>query len=117
MVPINNQNSHLIPIFNLLQQKEEYQKKMEAKLQKFDQDIQQLQDKVQSKASDLKEESKAKFNQALEELQKKKQEVSDKLTELKSATGKAWDDTKAGVDSAMDELGKAYNQARSHFES
>ena len=100
-----------------LQQKEEYQKQMEAKLQDFDREIQSLQDKVKSGASALKEDSIAKFNQSMEELSKKKQAVAEKLNELKSESGKAWEDTKSGVDNAMDELGKAYDRARSHFGS
>ena len=99
------------------QQKEEYQKKMEARLQELDSEIQQLQAKAQSSATELKEKSKAEFNQSMEDLRNKQQVATEKLNELKSASGQAWEDIKGGVNSAMDELGKAYDRARSHFKS
>jgi hypothetical protein len=37
----------------------------------------------------------------MEGLRSKKQAAADKLDELKSSSGKAWDDIKAGLDSAM----------------
>jgi len=99
------------------QQKEEYQKQMEAKLQELDREIQDLQTKAQSNAAELKEKSKEEFNQTMEELRNKQQAATEKLDQLKSASGKAWEDTKAGVDSAFDELSKAFDRARSHFKS
>jgi len=99
-----------------LQQKEEYQKQIEAKLQALDREINELQTMAQSKATGLKEESKAEFNQTIEELRNKKQAAAEQLDKLKSASGKAWEDIKAGVDSAMDDLSAAFDRARSHFE-
>ena len=42
-----------------LQQKEEYQKQMEAKLQEIDREIQELQAKAQFSAAEMKAETKA----------------------------------------------------------
>jgi hypothetical protein len=42
--------------------------------------------------------------------------VAERLNEFRTANGKAWDDIKAGMDSAMDELDQAFDRARSHFE-
>jgi hypothetical protein len=53
----------------------------------------------------------------MEELRKKKQKFTEKLEDFKSASGQAWDDIKSGTDSAMNEMGKAFEQASSHFES
>ena len=53
----------------------------------------------------------------MEELRNKKQAAAEKLNELNSASGKAWEDIKSGMDSAMDALGKAFDRARSHFKS
>jgi biopolymer transport protein ExbD len=99
-----------------LQQKEEYQKQMEARLQELDREIRELQAGAQSKATALKEESKAQFDQALEELRNKQQAAADKLDKLKSSSGKAWEDMKSGMDSAMGDLSKAFDKARSHFD-
>ena len=99
------------------QQKEEYLQQIEGKMKEFDRDMQELLVKAQFRATDLKEESKAQFDQSMEELRNKKQAAAEKLNELNSASGKAWEDIKSGMDSAMDELSKAFDRARSHFES
>jgi len=99
-----------------LQQKEEYQEQIEARLQVLDREIQELQARTQSKAAELKEESKAEYNQTIEELRNKKQAAAEQLDKLKSASGKAWEDIKAGMDSAMDNLSQAFDRARAHFE-
>ena len=88
-----------------------------AKIKEFDREMQELLAKAQSRTTDLKEESKAQFNQSMEELRNKKQAASEKLNELNSASGEAWKDIKSGMDSAMDELRKAFERARSHFKS
>ena len=98
------------------QQKEEYLRQIDAKIKEFDREMQELLAKAKSSASDLKEAGKAKFNQSMEELHNKKQAAADKLNELNSASGEAWEDIKSGMDSAMDELSKAFDRARSNFE-
>jgi hypothetical protein len=57
------------------EQKEEYLRQMRAKLDEFNKEFQELQSKVASKATDLKVDSKAKFEQSVEALAKKKQAV------------------------------------------
>ena len=100
-----------------MEKKEEYVRHMNAKLAEFDKKIQTLQAMAESKAAQLKEESKAQFNQSMEALAKKKEAAAEKLNELESASDKAWTDIKAGADSAMDELNEALNRASSHFGS
>ena len=97
------------------QQKEEYLQQIKAKMKEYDREMQELLAKAQSRATDLKEESKAQFNQSMEELRNKKQAAADKLNELNSASGVAWEYIKSGMDSSMDELTKAFDRARSHF--
>ena len=98
------------------QQKREYLQQIEAKMDDLDREIQKLQDKAQSKATELKEESRAELNQSMETLRNKKQAAAQQLAELKSASSNAWHDIKVGEDSAIDELNQAFKQARSHFE-
>jgi len=50
------------------QQKDAYLRQIEAKLEELDKEMQELQAKAKSSATELKEESKAKFNQSMEEL-------------------------------------------------
>lgn len=100
-----------------LQQKEAYQKQVEAKLQEYNRKIQDLQKKASSSASDLTAEGKEKLDQVIENLKKKKQAAGEKLNELKSDSSKAWEAAKSGVDQALHELDKAYERVRSQFGS
>ena len=99
------------------QQKEEYLRQIDAKIKEFDREMQELLAKAQSGATDLKEEGKAQFDQSMEELRNKKEAATKKLNEINSASGEAWKDIKSGMESAMDELSKAFDRARSHFKS
>jgi hypothetical protein len=97
------------------QQKEDFMRRAEAKMEEYNRQMEELTAKAQSGATELSEQSKAELNQDIEELRKKKQEFAEKLDDLKSASGQAWDDIKSGTESAMDELGQAINQASSRF--
>jgi spermidine/putrescine-binding protein len=98
-------------------QKEEYLQQIKAKMKEYDREIQELLAKAESRATDLKEEGKAQFDQSMEALLNKKQTAAEKLNELNSASAEAWEDIKSGMDSALDELTKAFDRARSHFKS
>jgi len=86
-------------------------------MKEYDREMQELLAKAQSGATDLKEESKTQFDEKMKEFRDKKQAAADKLDELNSASGEAWKDIKSGMESAMDELSKAFDRARSHFKS
>ena len=53
----------------------------------------------------------------MDDLQIKKDEVYGELKELKTKSGQAWEDMKAGIDAAMKELGISYEKARSRFDN
>ncbi|MBN2515691.1 MAG: hypothetical protein JXC33_06620 [Deltaproteobacteria bacterium] len=93
------------------QQKDEYQKRMDAKIKEYDQKI----DELKKKAEVLKEEKEAELDKKIEELQEKRTSASKKLQDLKSASGKAWEDLKDGMDASMNELEHAFKRALSHF--
>jgi CHASE3 domain sensor protein len=94
-----------------LQQKEEYQKRLEAQLKEMHQKIADL----QTKAAKAAPEAKANLQEQANEIQKKWEATEEKLTELEKATGKAWEDLKSGMGAAMDDLQKSYDKASSHF--
>ncbi len=95
-----------------LQQKQEYQKKMESELAELSKRI----DELKGKAKTAKQEAAAKLEGTIAELKKKQEAAEKQLPEVGSATSKAWVEVKAGADKAMDELKKAYESAKSHFE-
>jgi peptidoglycan hydrolase CwlO-like protein len=92
-------------------EKGDYQKQIETKLKEFRQKLEEL----KGKATELKEDAKAEFNEQMKELQKKEKAANQKLKELKSAGSKTWDKLKAQMDAAMDELNKEYEKVMSRF--
>ena len=93
------------------QQKEEYQKKLEAKLKEYDQKL----DELKGRAEKMKEEVKGEINKEIEEFRKNQQAAAKKLEELKAASGKAWEDLKSGIDAALEEMEKTLEKAFSRF--
>ncbi len=70
---------------------------------------------MKSKAAELKEDAKREFNEDMKELQKKEEAANRKLKELKSASTKTWEKTKAEMDKAIGELDKQYDKIMSRF--
>jgi DNA repair exonuclease SbcCD ATPase subunit len=93
-------------------QRDEYQKQIEAQLKEYDQKL----DELEVKARTVKQGTKALFNQKIDALREKQRTAHDELDKLSTATGKAWEDLKSGMDTAMEDLAKAYHDAVSHFE-
>ncbi len=95
------------------EQKEEFQKSMEQKLEELNTQI-----------SDLKEASAKKGTQARKETQKtiaaleaKKETMKKDLAQLKTRTGKAWGEMKSGMSQAWDSLKESYDKAKSEMSS
>lgn len=93
--------------------REEYQKEIKAKLDKYQEEINKM--AVQSR--EMTEDAKAALDQRLQVLLDKKEVAQKKLDELRGASGKAWEDLKNGMDAAMDDLKMAFEDASSHFKS
>ena len=93
--------------------KEEYQKKLDAQLNKYQQKL----DALQVQAETMTQEAKTEYEEKLETLRQKKEALQQKAGELKSKSGKAWEDMKAGIDNAMKDLDAAFDQAASRFSS
>ena len=95
------------------QQKEEYQKKMGTKLKELNQELKEWKDK----AGKMEKKARVEMDEQLSKLSKKEEEASKKFKDLSTKTGKTWEDFKVGVDSAVDNLMKAFDQMRSRFKS
>jgi len=72
-------------------------------------------DDLEQKIKVAKEEAKADMSRQMDELREMQKKVQGKLKEMKSASGKALQDTKVGAQSALDDLQKAYERARTRF--
>lgn len=82
-----------------LQQKEDFQKKIQAELDRMQKQI----DHLRAKADHAKTEAQADLDKAIAELQKRKDAAGKKLQELESASEKAWGNLKSGLNTAMED--------------
>jgi chromosome segregation ATPase len=95
----------------MIDTKEAYMEKLEAKLKEWQADI----DKLKAKAAQSKADIKIQINQQIGNLEGKSQEIQKKLHELGQASESAWGDIKGGVEQAWGKLDKAFKAAISKF--
>jgi hypothetical protein len=93
------------------QQKDAYVQQMEAALDRTEQQLEQFREKAASMTGGAKAEAELQI-QALEE---QTEATRDKLGEVESATAETWQDMKAGMDAALQNLEAAYEQAATQF--
>ena len=96
-----------------LEQKEEYEKKIDTELANLNREI----EKLKAKAEKEKPEVKAKLNEQIKELQKKQEVAQKKFDELKKASEKAWEQAKAQVDAAIKDVEDFFNRTFSGSKS
>lgn len=87
---------------------------------KAERDVQELRaslDDLKKRASTATADTKVKMQDALRNLEREQDQlqVQQKLTELKSATGDAWQDAKAGFEEAMEKFRESYEKAKREF--
>ncbi len=92
-------------------QKQEYSKQVQTTLDDLSKKI----DRMKEQAKNYKGEASTKIEAGMADLKTKQDQEKQKLQEVGSSTGAAWDNMKAGLDKAVTELHKAYNDASSHF--
>ncbi len=93
------------------QTKEEFRKKLDARLKELDTEIV----KLREKGHDLKDEAKVKWDQKLAELEAKRDAARVKLAEAADSSAEAWKDLQKGVQSAWDDMDKAFAEASREF--
>lgn len=93
------------------QQRDEFQRKMQAKLDEYRKRIYEL----QIEAEEMSAQVKANMNRRLEDLEAKREAAEEKLEQLKSSSAKAWAEIKEGLDKAVKDLDQAYQDASSQF--
>lgn len=89
--------------------KDQFTAAMEKKLQELDESIAGLTAKMEA----LKDDPAAKA--ALDNLREKRAKLGQKLDEVKQAGREAWQDVKAGFESAMNDLQKACDDAKTKY--
>lgn len=93
------------------QSKEEFEKKLEARLDELDAEIA----KLREKGRDLKDKAKADWDRKMADLEVKRDAARAKLAEVGRSSAKAWKDVQKGAESAWDELDKAFRDAAGEF--
>lgn len=93
------------------EQKEQFQKDMEAKLSEIKKEIAELNEQVSAKTGEAKAEMKAQ----VKNLEIRQQVLKKDLTKLKKSTGNAWSEMRAGVSKAWDALAESYDKAKAEF--
>lgn len=93
------------------QTKDEYQSKLDLRLEELDKEIVVLREK----GSQLKDDAKVRWDEKLTQLESKREAARVKLAEVKNSSAEAWKDLQKGAQSAWDELDKAFRDASSEF--
>ena len=91
--------------------KDAYEKKLEAQLDEWSAEI----DKLKARADKAEADARLDYYEQIEELRAMQDDAKKRLVELQQASDSAWQDLKAGLDSAFDSLGSALRRAASRF--
>jgi predicted small secreted protein len=94
------------------EKKDEYRSRLEYQMQELDAKTEEL----KGKAANASESVKREFDKDMSELSRQKAVLNQKLESVKSSTAGAWEDTKAGAESAWDSVKRTYERARSRFQ-
>ena len=96
-----------------IQQKDAFQRKIQAELDEVQVRIAQLRGQVEHASG----EARADIQKSIGELEKKKDLVNKKAEAIHSATVSSWEQVKSKTAAAMDDLRDSLNQALSHLPS
>ncbi|PSW05445.1 hypothetical protein [Photobacterium lipolyticum] len=91
-----------------MSERQRYVDQMKLKLDQWNKDIDELEDKVKTAGSDMKDE----YQNNLATLKKKRDEATQKFEELQSTTDSAWGDVKDGFEHAWMSISNGVTSAK-----
>jgi hypothetical protein len=94
------------------EKKDEYKSRLEYQMLELDKKTEEL----KGKAANATESVKREFDKDMSELSRQKAVLKEKLESVKSSSAAAWEDTKAGTESAWDSVKRTYERARARFQ-
>lgn len=94
-----------------MENKEAYRKKIEAQLDEWKAQAEQIRAKMKKKQA----ETKIDYSDTLDELDKRQDLARNKLDELKRSSGEAWSDIREGMEEAAESLKDSIQKARTKF--
>jgi hypothetical protein len=93
------------------QHKDEYRQRLQGILGQLDEQIDQLEQQMSQAGSQARKE----FNEQLPKLRRLRDRVQAQAERVKAASPQAWEDIKAGVGAALEDLGQAFQKAGERF--
>ncbi len=93
------------------QQKDEYRKRLEGVMHQADDRIAQLEDQ----AAQAGAEARKKYDKQIRQLRRLRDRAQTQIERVQSATPQVWDDLRSGVGTALEDLGRAFEQAGKHL--
>jgi len=94
------------------EKKDEYRSRLEYQMLELDAKTEEL----KGKAANASESVKREFDKDMSELSRQKAVLKEKLDSVKSSSAAAWEDTKAGAESAWDSVKRTYERAKARFQ-
>jgi len=91
--------------------RDEYIRKMQAKLEEWNSDI----DSLSARASEISADMKNEYNEQIATLKVKQAAAHQKFEEFQKEGGGAWNDLKAGIDLAWTAISESIDSAKSRF--
>lgn len=91
--------------------REDYIRKMHAKLEEWNADI----DTLTSRANEVSTDIRSEYNEQIVSLKTKQAAARQKIEELQKCGEGAWEDLKTGIDLAWTAIGQAIDSAKSRF--
>jgi uncharacterized coiled-coil DUF342 family protein len=91
--------------------RDEYIRKMQAKLEEWNAEI----DTLTAKAGEVTADVRNEYHEQIESLKAKQAAARQKIEELQQAGESAWGDLRSGIELAWTAMGEAIDSARSRF--
>lgn len=95
-----------------MQVKKTYEETVQSKVQEIDQRMQSLTDEIDKAGAEATQQ----YEREMADLRRRRQDLNERFISLKNAGDDAWEDMKAGLESAVDEMGRALQRATGRFE-
>ncbi len=94
------------------EKRDAYVKKVQAKLDEWNAEIDRLEAKAESAAAD----ARVQYEEQIAKAKASRDDLRQKLGEIRKAGDEAWQELKSGLDQAWDSLSAAVKSARSKFD-
>ena len=91
--------------------RDEYVRRMQAKLDKWNSDI----DTLAAKAGEISADARKEYNEQIKTLKAKQDLAHKKIAELQQTGEHAWQDLKSGIESVWIAIGEAVKTAKDRF--